>query len=268
MLAVFLKLMLGNLSPEEDALLDEAITQAYAIKDITYDSDFENVQPPILSDLQSVLEGMAGTESLVIRLRKYTEGTFSGFLNNPTNVSLDNQLVIFSIRDMEEGLRPIAMYLVLNYIWTQIRTELKQRLLVVDEAWVLMKSQTGGEFLLNIAKRARKYFLGLTTISQDIPDFLNSPFGKPIITNSSLQLLLKQSPTSIDLVQSTFNLSDSEKFFLLESQVGHGLFFAGINHVGLRVVASYQEDQVITSDPRQLLEIAEAKKELADKAAS
>ena len=135
--------------------------------------------------------------------------------------------------------------------------------MVVDEAWWVMKFQAGGEFLLNIAKRARKYFLGLTTISQDIPDFLNSPYGKPIITNSSLQLLLKQSPASIDLVQKTFNLTDSEKFFLLESQVGHGLFFAGTNHVGLRVVASYQEDQVITSDPKQILEIEEAKKELS-----
>ncbi|PJE50403.1 MAG: conjugal transfer protein TraC [Candidatus Yanofskybacteria bacterium CG10_big_fil_rev_8_21_14_0_10_36_16] len=258
-----LRLMLGDITTEEEAILDEAITQTYAIKDITYNSDFTNAEPPLLSDLQSVLEGMTGTESLVVRLKKYTEGTFSGFLNNTTNVILDNQLVVFSIRDMEEELRPVAMYLVLNHIWTQIRSELRRRLMVVDEAWWVMKFQAGGEFLLNIAKRARKYFLGLTTISQDIPDFLNSPYGKPIITNSSLQLLLKQSPASIDLVQKTFNLTDSEKFFLLESQVGHGLFFAGTNHVGLRVVASYQEDQVITSDPKQILEIEEAKKELS-----
>ena len=258
-----LRLMLGTLTSEEEAMLDEAVTQTYAIKDITYNSDFSNAEPPVLSDLQSVLQGMTGTDSLVIRLKKYTEGTFSGFLNNPTNVQLDNQLVVFSIRDMEEELRPVAMYLVLNHIWTSIRAELRQRIMVVDEAWLLMKSEAGGEFILNIAKRARKYFLGLTTISQDIPDFLSSPYGKPIITNSSLQMLLKQSPASIDLVQQTFALTDSEKFYLLESQVGHGLFFAGSNHVGLRIIASYQEDQVITSDPRQILEIEEAKKQLA-----
>ncbi|MDP3954139.1 MAG: ATP-binding protein [bacterium] len=259
-----LRLMLGQLTPEEEAMLDEGVTQTYAIKDITYNSDFSNAEPPVLSDLQSVLQGMTGTDSLVIRLKKYTEGTFSGFLNNPTNVVLDNQLVVFSIRDMEEELRPVAMYLVLNHIWTRIRAELRQRLMVVDEAWWLMKSAAGGDFLLNVAKRARKYFLGLTTISQDIPDFLSSPYGKPIITNSSLQMLLKQSPASIDLVQQTFALTDSEKFYLLESQVGHGLFFAGSNHVGLRIIASYQEDQVITSDPRQILEIQEAKKQLAE----
>ena len=258
-----LKLMLGQLTAEEEAILDEAIAQTYAIKDITPASDFSNLTPPLMTDLQNVLEGMTGTESLVIRLRKYTQGSFAGFLNNPTTVQLNNQLVTFSIRDMEEELRPVAMYLVLNFIWTQIRTDLKKRLLVVDEAWWLLKYEAGGSFLLNVAKRARKYFLGLTTISQDIPDFMNSPYGKPIVTNSSLQLLLKQSPASIELVKQTFNLTDSEKFFLLESRVGHGLFFAGQNHVALRVVASYAEDQTITSDPRQILEIEEAKKALA-----
>ncbi len=257
------RLMLSNLTPEEESILDEAITQTYAIKDITFSSDYKAATPPLMSDFQNVLEGMTGTTSLVTRLKKYTEGSFSGFLNQPTNVSLDNQLVTFSIRDMEEELRPIAMYLVLNYIWTQVRTELKKRILVVDEAWWLLKYEAGGQFLLNIAKRARKYFLGLTTISQDIPDFMNSPYGKPIVTNSSIQLLLKQSPASIELVKQTFNLTDAEKFFLLESRVGHGLFFAGQNHVALRVVASYAEDQTITSDPRQILEIEEAKKEFA-----
>jgi conjugal transfer ATP-binding protein TraC len=259
-----IKIMLGTLTPEEDAILDEAITQTYAIKDITAaTTDFTNVTVPLMSDLQHVLESMTGTESLVIRIKKYTEGSFAGFLNNPTNVSLDNQLVVFSIRDMEEELRPIAMYSVLNFVWTQIRTELKKRILAVDEAWVLMKYEAGAAFLFNIAKRARKYFLGLTTISQDIPDFMSSAYGKPIVTNSSLQLLLKQSTASIDLVKATFNLTDAEKFFLLESRVGHGLFFAGTNHVALRIVASYAEDQIITSDPRQILELEEAKKEFA-----
>lgn len=258
------KLMLGTLTAEEEAILDETINQTYAIKDITpQTADLKNAVPPLMSDFQNVLEGMAGTESLVIRIKKYTEGTFAGFLNNPTNVELNNQLIVFGIRDMEEELRPIAMYLVLNFIWTQVRTELKKRILAVDEAWVLMKYESGAAFLFNIAKRARKYYLGLTTISQDIPDFMASPYGKPIVTNSSLQLLLKQSPASIDLVKQTFNLTDAEKFYLLESRVGHGLFFAGINHVALRVIASYAEDQIITSDPRQILEIEEAKKELA-----
>mgnify|MGYP001619173661 FL=1 len=261
------KIMLGALTPEEEAILDEAVNQTYALKDITpATTDLKSAAPPLMSDLQSVLEGMTGTESLAIRIKKYTEGSFAGFLNNPTNVQLDNQLVTFSIRDMEEELRPIAMYLVLNFIWTQVRTELKRRILAVDEAWVLMKYEAGAAFLFNIAKRARKYFLGLTTISQDIPDFMTSPFGKPIVTNSSLQLLLKQSTASIELVKTTFNLTEAEKFFLMESRVGHGLFFAGTNHVALRVIASYAEDQIITSDPRQILEIEQAKKELAQQA--
>ena len=263
-LSGLLKLMLGKLSPEEESMIDEALIQTYAIKDIIPSSDFTSAQPPIMSDFQSVLEGMTGTESLVVRLKKFTEGTFSGFLNQPTNVALSNRLVVFSIRDMEEELRPIAMYLVLNYIWGQVRSKLKKRILVVDEAWWLLKYEVGGAFLLNVAKRARKYFLGLTTISQDIPDFMNSPYGKPIITNSSLQILLKQSPVSIDLVKDTFNLTDAEKYTLLQSKVGRGLFFAGLNHVGIRIEASYTEDQIITSDPRQILEIEQAKRDLSD----
>lgn len=259
----FFKLLLGSVTPQEDAILDEAIRETYASRDITADSDFGNIQAPLMTDFASVLSGMEGTESLLLRIKKYTEGSFAGFLNNPTNVKLDNQIVVFSIRDMEDELKPIAMYLVLNFIWSQIRTELRQRLLIVDEAWLIMRFDTGGEFLFNIAKRARKYYLGLTAISQDIPDFMNSPYGKPIISNSSLQILLKQSPTSIDLVKETFHLTDAEKFFLLESQVGHGLFFAGTSHIAIRIISSYAEDQIITSDPKQILEIEAAKKELA-----
>ena len=213
-----------------------------------------------MSDLQNVLESMTGAESLVIRIKKYTEGSFAGFLNQPTNVALDNQLVVFSIRDMEDELKPVAMYLVLNYVWAKIRKELKKRILVVDEAWWLLRNDAGANFLLNTAKRARKYFLGLTTISQDVPDFINSPFGKPIVTNSALQLLTRQSPAAIETVKDTFNLTEAEKLTLLESRVGHGLFFAGKNHAAIRVVASYTEDQIITSDPRQILEIQEAKR--------
>lgn len=256
-----MKVMLGSLTPEEESILDEALIQTYAIKDIYPNQDFSNKEPPLLSDFQSVLENMTGAESLLIRLKKYTEGTFAGFLNRATNVQLDNQLVVFSIRDMEDGLKPIAMYLVLNYIWTKIRKELRKRILVVDEAWWLLKNEAGANFLLNTAKRARKYFLGLTTISQDVPDFIDSPYGKPIVTNAATQLLMRQSPASIETVRETFNLTEAEKLNLLNSRVGHGLFFAGPNHVAVRVVASYTEDQIITSDPRQILEIQEAKRE-------
>ena len=256
-----LRLMLGNITPEESAILDEALIQTYAIKDITPDSNFADAAPPVLSDLQNVLDGLTGAESMAVRLKKYTSGTFAGFLNMPTNVSLDNNLVVFSIRDMEEELRPIAMYSILNYIWTSVRRTQKKRLLIVDEAWWLMKYDVGADFLFNIAKRARKYYLGLITISQDVPDFLSSPKGKAIITNSSMQILMKQSPTAIDVVQQAFNLTDAEKYYLLEARVGLGLLFVGQDHIGIRVVSSYAEDQIITSDPRQILEIEKAKEE-------
>ncbi|MBP6885952.1 MAG: DUF87 domain-containing protein [Candidatus Pacebacteria bacterium] len=263
-LAGLMKLIMGGgLTPEEESMLDEALIQTYAIKDILPDSDFSKLPPPILSDLHNILSGITGAERMATRLEKFTTGTFAGFLNHPTNVPLDNNLVVFGLRDLEDELRPIAMYSVLNYIWAQVRRERKKRILVVDEAWVLMKYQTGAEFLFNIAKRGRKYYCGLSTISQDIPDFMSTPQGKAIVTNSSMQMLMKQSPASIDIIQQTFNLTDSEKFYLLEARVGFGLFFLGANHVGLRVMASYAEDQIITSDPRQLLEIEKAKEEWA-----
>lgn len=257
------RLMMGDLTPEESNILDEAIIQTYAIKDITHESDFTKAEVPILSDFQNVLEGLIGAESMAVRLKKYTQGTFSGFLNNPTNVALDNRFVVFSIRDMEEELRPIAMYLILNHIWTQIRRDLKKRILVVDEAWWLMKYPIGADFLFNIAKRARKYYLGLTTITQDIPDFMATPQGSSIVANSSIQVLMRQSASTIEIVKKTFNLTDAEKYYLLEARVGFGLFFIGQNHIGIRVVASYAEDQIITSDPMQILAVEEAKKEWA-----
>ncbi len=256
-------LMGGNLTPEEESMLDQALIQTYAIKDIVPDADFSQLPPPILSDLQNVLATMTGAERMATRLEKFTSGTFAGFLNNPTNVPLDNQLVVFGIRDLEDELRPIAMYSVLAYIWSQVRRERRQRLLVVDEAWYVMKFPVGAEFLFNIAKRGRKYYCGLTTISQDIPDFMSTPQGKAIVTNSSMQMLMKQSPAAIDIIQETFNLTDSEKYYLLEARVGFGLFFLGASHVGIRVLASYAEDQIITSDPKQLLEIEKAKQEWA-----
>ncbi len=256
-------LMGGSLTPEEESMLDQALIQTYAVKDIVPENDFSQLPPPILSDLQNVLQGITGAERMATRLEKFTTGTFAGFLNNPTNVPLDNQFVVFGIRDLEDELRPIAMYSVLNYVWTQVRREKKQRIMVVDEAWWVMKFPVGAEFLFNIAKRGRKYYCGLTTISQDIPDFMSTPQGKAIVTNSSMQILMKQSPAAIDIIQQTFNLTDSEKYYLLEARVGFGLFFLGSNHVGIRVLASYAEDQIITSDPKQLLEIEKAKQEWA-----
>lgn len=255
------RIMLGGLTPEEDSVLDRAITETYASRDITPQTDFKNASFPTLSDLALVLANTEGGGSLAQRLKKYTEGTWAGFLNQPTNINIENKLVVFSVRDMEEELRPVAMYIVLHYIWNLVRSQMKRRLLVVDEAWVLMRHEDGASFLYGIAKRGRKYFLGLSTITQDVADFMNSPYGKPIVTNSSIQLLLKQSPATIETVSTTFNLTEEEKFLLLESDVGEGIFFAGLKHVAIKVIASYTEDQIITSDPGQLLLIKKAKAE-------
>ena len=258
-----LKLMLGDVTSEETTIIDEALRQTYAVKDITPESDFTNMAPPLMTDLQNILEGMQGAESLATRLRRFTQGTFAGFLNQPTNISLENQIVVFGIRDMEEELRPIAMYVVLNFIWTEIRRNMRKRILLVDEAWILLRTEIGAYFLSAIAKRARKYYAGLTTISQDIPEFLATDYGKSILNNSSIQILMKQSPATIDLIQKTFSLTDAEKYYLLEARVGFGLFFLGQTHVGIRMVSSFAEDQIITSDPKQILEIEKAKEEWA-----
>jgi len=263
-IAGLLKVMLGKISAEEDSLLDKAITETFAIKDITPESDFSNLEPPTMTDLQMVLENIKGAENLSTRVKKYTEGTFAGFLNHKTNIDIETSLVVFNIRDMEDELRPVAMYLVLHYIWTLIRSKTKRRMLVVDEAWWMMQHEDAASFLFGIAKRCRKYFMGLTTITQDITDFMGSRFGKPIVTNSSIQLLLKQSPAAIKVIVDTFYLTDEEKFLLLESNVGEGIFFAGPKRAAIKVVASYSEDQIITSDPAQLLEIEKAKRELEE----
>lgn len=257
------RIMLGGLTPEEDAIVDRAITETYALKDITGDVDFTGMEPPLLSDFENVLSGMEGSESLVQRLSKYTKGTWSGFLNQPTNVDINKQFIVFSVRDMEDELKPVAMYIVTHYIWNAVRHELKKRLLIIDEAWWMMKSDDTASFLYSMAKRGRKYYLGVSTITQDVEDFLRSPYGKPILTNSSIQLLLKQSPTTIDLLKDIFNLTDEEKYLLLESGVGEGLFFAGLKHVAIKIVASYTEDQIITSDPSQLLAIKNEKARLS-----
>lgn len=258
------RLMMGGLTAEEDAIIDRAITETYALKDITADSDFRNVEAPLMSDFEMVLSGMEGGESLAQRLTKYTKGTWAGFINKPTNVDINKKFVVFSLRDMEDELKPIAMYIVTHHIWNAIRKELKKRLLVIDEAWWMMKSEDTASFLMGLVKRGRKYYLGVATITQDVGDFLKSPYGLPIITNSSIQILLKQSPTIIDDLQKTFNLTDEEKYLLLESDVGEGIFFAGLKHVAIKNIASYTEDQIITSDPSQVLAIKKARQEAAE----
>lgn len=256
------RLMLGGLSPEEETIVDQAINETYALKDIAGNVDFGNLEPPLLSDFEMVLAGMEGSSSLISRLQKYTGGTWSGFMNKATNVDINQKFVVFSLRDMEDELKTIAMYIITNHIWSAIRRRLVKRLMVIDEAWWMMKSEDTASFLFMLAKRGRKYYLGLSTITQDVDDFLRSPYGVPMITNSSLQMLMKQSPTAIDNIQNTFNLTDEEKFLLLESGVGEGIFFAGLKHVAIKVIASYTEDQIITSDPSQILQIKKAKEEL------
>lgn len=249
-----ISLMVGGLTPEEDSLLDKALYDTYALKDITVDPKTQTNEAPVMSDLVSVLNNMTGTESLTKRLSKYTEGTYAGLFNQPTNFKLDEGFVVFSIRDLEEQLRPVAMYVILNYIWTQIRLNFKKRIMVVDEAWTMMQYEDSARFLFGLAKRSRKYYLGLTIISQDVEDFLGSQYGKAVVANSSLQILLKQSTASIEKISQVFGLTEGEKMMLLESDVGEGLFFAGQEHVAIRIIASYNEDAVITTNPQQLEE--------------
>ncbi len=255
-LAGLTKLMLGQISPEEEAILDRAITATYESRDITPDKeDFTNLQPPLLEDFQIVLDSMEGGRGLAQRLERFTKGSYAGFTNKPTNIDIKNRLIVFSVRDLEEQLRPIAIYIVLNFIWNLIRADFKKRIMLIDEAWWLMKYPDSAAFLFSLAKRCRKYYLGLTTITQNIEDFLESQYGKPIITNSALQLLLKQAPANIDLVAKTFNLSEAEKGLLLEADVGEGVFFAGLKHVAIQIVASYFENKIITTKPEELLEM-------------
>ncbi len=253
-LAGLVKLMLGSISVEEDALLDRAITETYASREIVAGEDFSNAQPPLLEDLETVLRNLDGGRGMAERLYKYTKGSFSGFINQPTNIDTGNRLIVFSIRDLEDELRPIAMYMILNFIWNLTRAKLKKRLLIIDEAWWMMKYEDSATFLFGLVKRARKYYLGISTITQDVEDFLRSPYGRPIITNSSVQLLLKQAPATIDIVAKAFGLTEAEKNMLLSAEVGTGLFFAGRKHVAIQIIASFFEDQIITTNPKQILE--------------
>ncbi|MBI2021465.1 ATP-binding protein [Candidatus Daviesbacteria bacterium] len=251
----FLRLVLGNLDAAQSATLDRALTSTYRLKGITADPKTQKLPPPLMEDLYKVLVGMEDktAQELSFRLERFIKGSLAGIFSAPSNISLNSQLVVFSVRDLADQLRPLAMYLILDYIWTKVRTSLAKRLLIVDEAWYMMRNQDSGEFLVDIAKRARKYYLGVTTITQDVEDFLATDRGKEIISNSSIQILLKQSPSAIDKVAEVFNLSEGEKRLLLSAGVGQGLFFAGPTHVAMQVVGSPEEHQLITSNPQELI---------------
>lgn len=245
-----LRLMLGQITPTEEAILEKALITTYSLKWITMDNDNgEWKEVPLLKDLYSVLETMDGARGLVERLEKYVTGVFAWVFSEPTNVNLHWWLVVFSVRDLDDILRPIAMYILLGYVWNLARSSEKRRLLVVDEAWNIMQYEDSAKFLFGLVKRARKYGLGVTTITQDVEDFMWSSHGKAIVTNSSIQLLLKQSPASIDVLQDIFKLTEQEKYILLNASVGTGLFFASGEHVGIQILASYFEEKIITTKP-------------------
>jgi len=255
------KLMLGTLTPAEDGVLDKAILDTYALRNIKLTTEnTEGIEPPTMHDLVDVLSTTTGGEHMAQTLKKYTEGSYAGIFDKQTNIELENQMVVFQIRDLEDQLRPVAMYVILNFLWNRIRADLKKRMMVIDEAWNLMQHDDSARFLYGLIKRARKYYLGVTTITQDIEDFVNSPYGKPIITNASLQILLKQSASAVDNLQKLFYLTDGEKYLLLNSDVGQGLFFAGGKHVAIQIVASPQEEALITTKPEDVIKLREMKK--------
>ncbi len=273
MLHGLLRLMMGDMSAAEESDLDVALIATYAQKGITNDPLTHTAEPPVMVDLYNTLNTTGGNgPALAARLRRYTEGTFSGIFSQQSNVDLNNPFVVFNIRDLEDELRPIGMYIVLNYIWNKVKSEKKKRILIVDEAWQLMQYQDSAMFMFSIAKRCRKYYLGLTTISQDVEDFLSTRLGRAIVNNSSLQLLLKQNPAAVDIVADTFKLTSEEKKRLSQFPVGEGLFFAGLSHIIMRIIASPTEEQLITTNPKDLLEAGKINEqeaqEIAEQAAN
>jgi conjugal transfer ATP-binding protein TraC len=248
-----LSLMVGKMTVEETSVMEKAISETYSRRDITAASDFNTVQSPTMSDLVEILNGIDGGEPLAQKLYRYTDGTFAGIFNQRTNININNSLVVYNIRDLQESLRPIAMYILLKHVWNEIRSELKKRILTIDEAWIMMQYEDSAKFLLGLVKRARKYYLGVTCITQDVGDFLQSPYGKPIVNNSALKLLLKQSPSTIDLIGEVFALTSGEKQILVNSGVGEGIFFAGPRHVALQVLAFPTEHSIITTNPKDLM---------------
>lgn len=247
------------LAPSEEADLDAALIETYAKAGITNDPLTHTAIPPTVVDLYDTLLHMGGTgPQLAQRLRKYTTGTFAGIFSQQSNIDINNPLVVFNLRDLEDELRPVAMYIVLNYIWNKTKTDQKKRILIVDEAWQLMKYEDSASFLFSLAKRARKYNLGITTITQDVEDFMGSRMGRAIVANASMQFLLKQSTSAVDVLAEVFKLTSEEKKRLSQFPVGQGLFFAGQNHVHIQVVASPTETSLITTNPDQVQAIEAA----------
>ena len=246
---------MSSLAPAEEADLDQALIDTYARVGITSDPLTHNSTPPTISDLYDTLLHMGGTgPSLAQRLRKYTSGTFAGIFSQQSNIDINNNMVVFNIRDLEDELRPVAMYIVLSHIWNITRSYQKKRMLIVDEAWQLMKYDDSANFLFSLAKRARKYHLGLTTITQDVEDFMGSKMGRAIVANSSMQLLLKQSSSAVDVLGDVFKLTEEERKRLANFPVGQGLFFAGQNHVHIQIIGSQTEQQLITTNPTAVLQ--------------
>jgi len=258
-----LKVMLGAMTPQQDALLDRAIISAYKAKGITPDPATQKNTPPLMEDLYKSLIGMEQTDSddIAARLEKFITGSFRGIFDQASNIDIHSQFTVFSVKEMEEALRPIAMYVILDFIWTRIKKNLKKRILIIDEAWYFMMHPDSAAFVYSMVKRARKYYLGITTITQDVEDFLRNDYGKAIVSNASIQFLMKQSTASVPILTQTFYLSEGERQLLMSSDVGEGIFFAGQNHVALRVIASPEEHQVITTNPEELVKRASEKKE-------
>jgi type IV secretory pathway VirB4 component len=250
-----IKIMVGGtLSPIESAILDRALILTYREKGITPDPSTQRRPAPLLEDLYKILNAMAENDAHVLaqKIERYLKGSAAGIFDQPSNVELNNTFTVFSIRDLSDELRPIAMYMMLDYIWTRVKKDRRQRLLIIDEAWWMMQYEDAARFVFSVAKRSRKYALGLSIITQDVNDYLGTDYGKAVLNNSSIQLLLKQSPAAIELVQKTFNLSDGERDFLMSAGIGEGLFFAGLNHVAIQVVASENEHNLITTNPREV----------------
>lgn len=247
------KIIMGAITPTQEALLDRAIVNTYRAKGITQDPGTQKNEPPLMEDLYKTLIGMEVPEALDLaaRIEKFVKGSFVGIFDQQTNIGLSNPFTVFSVKDMQDVLRPIAIFIILDYIWTRVKKDLKRRILIVDEAWQMMKYEDSAQFLWSVVKRARKYFLGLTTITQDVEDFLNHDIGKAIVTNSSMRLLLKQSPAAIDKIGEIFYLSQGEKQLLLAANVGEGIFFAGPHHAPIRIVASGEEDKLISTKPQE-----------------
>jgi type IV secretory pathway VirB4 component len=256
-----LKVIMGTTTPTQEALLDRALIMTYRGKGITMDPDTQGKEPPLMEDLYKTLIGMEVPDALDLaaRIEKYVRGSFVGIFDKQTNINITNSFTVFSVKDLQDVLRPIAMFIILDFIWTKIKKDLKQRILVVDEAWHMMRYPDTAQFLWSVVKRARKYFLGLTTITQDVEDFLAQDIGKAIVTNSALQVLLKQSPAAIDKIGEIFYLSQGEKQLLLAANVGEGIFFAGPHHAPIRVVASEEEYKLITARPQEVAQITNAK---------